>query len=304
MPTLIIEPDAERRAAAASLWSANEAANLAAAPFEDFDAAIVAVPQSHHHHICIALLAAGKHVLVEKPLATTAAEANELVAAARESSGSLSVAQMRRQLHVNRWLHRVVGSEQLGSLRSASVEEGSPDTWDAATSVHLLRESAGGGVLIGIGVHSLDLLTWWFGDLVVERYLDDNLGGVEANAQVELRTTTGATVLVELSQTRTLRNVATFQFDAGDVEVSLHSNELHRAPRLRRALRFHADPQAFGDLFVSQLHEWLADIADGGKRLPKAVDGARTQALIADCYQQRQLLCYPWQNEIPTGGLT
>jgi predicted dehydrogenase len=60
------------------------------------DAAVVAVPTALHRTVAVDLLAAGMHLLVEKPLASTLAEADELVAAARQHGALLQVGHVER----------------------------------------------------------------------------------------------------------------------------------------------------------------------------------------------------------------
>ncbi|MDA0276823.1 MAG: Gfo/Idh/MocA family oxidoreductase [Proteobacteria bacterium] len=60
------------------------------------DAAVVATPTEHHHEIALALLAAGAHVLVEKPLALTVAQADELVAAGKRAGRVLQTGHVQR----------------------------------------------------------------------------------------------------------------------------------------------------------------------------------------------------------------
>ena len=75
---------------------------------DGFDAAIVAVPHIFHGPIGSALLSAGKHVFMEKPLAITARECEEMSAAADAKGVILSVGLLRRYLSVARWTKALV----------------------------------------------------------------------------------------------------------------------------------------------------------------------------------------------------
>lgn len=75
---------------------------------EDVDAVIVAVPDRFHHFLVLEALRSGKHVLVEKPLATTAAEAEEMVAAAAEAKKVLQTGSMKRHDPGVRYAHDVL----------------------------------------------------------------------------------------------------------------------------------------------------------------------------------------------------
>src|SRR5215213_2571297 len=79
-PSVVVDPDPARRALSAADWGGDPVASVAEA-LERCDAAIVAVPHHRHVEVCGTLLEAGVHVLLEKPLATTAADAATLVSA-------------------------------------------------------------------------------------------------------------------------------------------------------------------------------------------------------------------------------
>jgi len=64
--------------------------------------------------------------------------------------------------------------------------EGGPFRWPLRSAAYFDRETSGGGVLADLGPHLLDLLAWWLGPLSLRRASDDAMGGVEANALLEL----------------------------------------------------------------------------------------------------------------------
>ncbi len=292
-PALLVDHDRSRLPALATRWRA-PAVSAATDHLEEFDAALVAVPHQLHAEVCSELLAANKHVLVEKPLCTTAAEAQQLVEADAQSDATLSVAHNRRFLAVNGWVRRLLASGALGELRSISIEEGVIDTWDATTDAHLRRESAGGGVLLGTGVHVLDTLRWWLGDLSLVRYEDDAAGGVEANARADMLTNAATPVSLELSRVRELRNRARLEFAVGPVEVSLHQNVVIATPRLERKLRTRLAPQSFEDLFVAQWEGWFLKMEGADTSIATAREAAATIALVDGCYRDRRPLRLPW----------
>jgi predicted dehydrogenase len=272
----------------------------AAAAIDLFDSAIVAVPHSEHRRVCEPLLDAGKHVLLEKPMAVTSADASRLVHAAEHSRGSLTIGYMRRQLQVNRWVRDIVASKQLGSVRTVHLEDGAPDAWDAATDSYLSRASAGGGVLIGVGVHSLDMLTWWLGDLAVVTYRDDSLGGLEAEAELALEARSGVEITLLLSRLRTLSNTVVLEFERGALEVSLDLNRVCRSPSLPRHVRPRLQAQSFTDLFTSQLIRWFAQLDGGPREMPSAREAASIVALVEESYGMRGELRMPWDRRQPS----
>src|SRR2546430_12554098 len=85
------------------------------------DAVSIAVPNAFHAPIAVDALAAGCHVLCEKPLAATAADAARMVEAARESDRMLMVAFNRRYLPTSLALKRLVDVRTLGPIYHASA---------------------------------------------------------------------------------------------------------------------------------------------------------------------------------------
>lgn len=130
---------------------------------ERLDAVSVCVPNRFHREPVLAALEAGAHVLCEKPLAVTAAEAGEMFAAAARHGRILMAAQSFRFDAGPRAIHRVVRSGQLGEIYYAEATAmrrmGIP-SWG---TFHQSSHSAG-GTLLDIGVHMLDLAVWLMGN--------------------------------------------------------------------------------------------------------------------------------------------
>jgi predicted dehydrogenase len=123
-----------------------------------FDAAVVAMPHDLAVPTVERLVAAGKRVLVEKPLGLTHAQAQKLAAAAREKQVACFVGYNYRFLpHVQLAL-RAAPAGRLGKLRSIDMLLGHGGHPGSAKEWKLDPKRAGGGVIIDPGVHLLDLL--------------------------------------------------------------------------------------------------------------------------------------------------
>ena len=135
-------------------------AGLAADP--EVDAGIVATPNALHAPQAIELLRHGKHVLVEKPMATTVAECELMIEAARASGASLMVAHCWRFRDEVIAMRDRVASGELGAVvatRGYGVHAGwGPSGW--FTDAQL----AGGGALVDMGVHAIDTARFLLGD--------------------------------------------------------------------------------------------------------------------------------------------
>ncbi len=136
----------------------------------DVDAVDVAMPHDLHYPVVKAALEAGKHVLIEKPFATSLSDCVELVELAEERGLTLMVGQMQRFYPPYRALKERVEDGDLGAIRHARcdvlVNQG-----DMVPDDHWLYdgELSGGGAVIGYAVHKIDLLRYLLGD--VERGL-------------------------------------------------------------------------------------------------------------------------------------
>ncbi|MCX6022034.1 MAG: Gfo/Idh/MocA family oxidoreductase, partial [Chloroflexi bacterium] len=192
----------------------------------DMDAAIVALPHFLHAPVSIDLLKRGIHVLVEKPMALTAAECEAMNAAAEESGAVLAAGLMRRYIRLNRWVKDAIAAGRIGRVLSFDIREGFVYNWPVASDFFFRKEAAGGGVLMDTGAHTLDSLIWWLGDVDSVRYFDDSYGGVEADCEAHITMQSGATGIVELSRTRELRNTAIIRGEKGTLEVPFYHNLL------------------------------------------------------------------------------
>jgi predicted dehydrogenase len=138
---------------------------LAAAP--EVDAAIVATPNALHAPQAIALLRNGKHVMVEKPMATTVAECDAMVEASEQSGASLMVAHCWRFREEVVALRDRIAADELGEVvktRGYGVHANwGPSGWFTQ------RELAGGGALVDMGVHAIDTARFLLGEPVPER---------------------------------------------------------------------------------------------------------------------------------------
>jgi predicted dehydrogenase len=126
------------------------------------DAAIVSTPNALHAPQSVALLRNGKHVLVEKPMATTVAECDAMIAAAREGKASLMVAHCWRFRDEVIALRDRIAAGGLGDVvktRGYGVHAGwGPNGWFTDGDL------SGGGALLDMGVHAIDTARFLLGD--------------------------------------------------------------------------------------------------------------------------------------------
>ncbi|NBD26863.1 Gfo/Idh/MocA family protein [Paenibacillus glycinis] len=119
----------------------------------------VCTPNDSHATISIDALEAGKHVLCEKPMAKTAADARKMLEAAKRTGKKLSIGYNNRYRADSRYLKQAVEAGELGEVyfaKAHAIRRRAVPTW----GVFLDEEKQGGGPLIDIGTHALDLVLW------------------------------------------------------------------------------------------------------------------------------------------------
>jgi predicted dehydrogenase len=130
----------------------------------DIDAVVIGVPNQWHAPLAVQALKAGKHVLLEKPMAIDVPSAREIVRAQRESGKVLMIPHQMRWEWLPMQVKQQVDNGSIGHIYNAKVgwfrRKGIPGwgTWFTK------REESGGGPLIDIGVHMLDLAFYFMGN--------------------------------------------------------------------------------------------------------------------------------------------
>ncbi|APW36035.1 oxidoreductase [Rhodoferax koreense] len=168
------------------------------------DAVIVATPNATHADIGVMCLAADVHVLVEKPITDTLADARRLCAAADAAGKVLLVGHQRRYNGILRAARGIVQSGRLGQLVSATGMATflKPDPYfDMAWR----RRQGGGPILINL-IHDIDLLRFLMGEIdSVQAASANAVRGfeVEDTAAVILRFKSGALATMTVSDSTT-----------------------------------------------------------------------------------------------------
>ena len=121
----------------------------------EVDAVYVAPPHTEHVRLALLAIAAGKHVLVEKPMATSAASAQLIVDAARQAGVFAMEAMWSRFLPQTSIIRQLLDDGVLGEVHRAQADFGDVFPYDPASRA--FDPSLGGGALLDIGIYSL-----WF----------------------------------------------------------------------------------------------------------------------------------------------
>lgn len=131
----------------------------------DVDAVYVATPPDSHREYVVRVAEAGKPVYVEKPMARTAAECEEMISACEEAGVALFVAYYRRAMPRFVTVKELLDSGRLGQLRSVNIRNEQPALVGGAENAgwRVNPEISGGGYFVDLGSHVLDLLDWLLG---------------------------------------------------------------------------------------------------------------------------------------------
>lgn len=183
----------------------------------DLDAVTIATPNYLHCPMTLAALGSGRHVLCEKPMAGSVADARKMVAAARKARRVLHINQSLRYTPVYATVAGLVHSGQIGTplhIRCIRAHNGTPDkAWSPGAS-WFVSKAAQGGIIFDIGVHMAEFMQWCVGPVSsISSFLETRTPGIDVpdHAAAVFRFENGASGVLELSWT--------MPFGAGMLEV-------------------------------------------------------------------------------------
>ncbi|NNM32073.1 MAG: Gfo/Idh/MocA family oxidoreductase [Gemmatimonadetes bacterium] len=169
---------------------------------EDIDGVLICAPSYRHQDLAVSALAAGKHVLVERPLSLSAAGARAVVEAATQSEGSVVMGLAHRFRPDVSALRAFIAGGELGELSAVQASWLNRKVRQVRTTWRQLAEQAGGGALMDLGVQALDLVLWLLGypsvRTVRARLYGDEFE-VEEEAHLDAETEDGVTISLAAS---------------------------------------------------------------------------------------------------------
>ena len=158
--TAVFDPRDSRRTEFSKKWNCDPCIEVGALlARDDIEAVVVATPNDQHASLAIAAMKAGKDVLLEKPMAMSLLQCDEIIQVQKETGQVLQLGFVCRYSRVAITVKRLVEEGKLGTiLRSRATllrQRGIPGIGGWFTT----KEQSGGGCLIDIGVHLIDLLS-------------------------------------------------------------------------------------------------------------------------------------------------
>jgi predicted dehydrogenase len=252
---------------------------------DDVDVVVVTTPNSTHHEVAIAAAESGKHVLVDKPMAWTLADADAMIAAADTHGIVLMPFQNTRFVPPFVAAHDAVADGRIGEVTGFRVAFGhaGPQAWAPDAKWFFDRSSAGGGCLIDLGVHAIDLVrAITMRDVVeVSALLGGLAGDVESDAQLLLRLDNDAIGTVHASWAS--RPGPDHQLTLVGTDGTLHLDA--RTPLTFVPLTGERERLTLPEVTGSPLDELLAAIRGDREPTLRAADGRAAVAVVDAAYR-------------------
>ncbi len=186
---------------------------------KDIDAVFVNTPNYLHEEMAVSALELGKHVLVEKPLTISVKAADNMIKASKKRSAFLMVEQTQRFDPIHQAAKKFIDSGKLGRINTIKgrIGHAGPEYWSEGKAHWFYdKKKSGGGAMIDVGVHILDLIRWFSGKKIIEvcaniRTIEKKVP-VDDNGSVLLRFEDGSIGHFEASWTTRPYEVLTFTY--------------------------------------------------------------------------------------------
>jgi predicted dehydrogenase len=175
---------------------------------DNVDLTIVCTPHPQHRDGAVEAFAAGSHALVEKPMAVTVAQCDEMIVAAKQAGKILSVVGQRRWFPACARIKDAINAGKLGKpiLLQLTILGWRDEVYYKSDPWRGKWAAEGGGILINQAAHQIDLMNWFMGPIEEIKGYWDNFNHpyieVEDSAVAVLKFRNGGlgSVLVSNSQ--------------------------------------------------------------------------------------------------------
>ena len=261
----------------------------------DVDAVVVAAPTPLHAELAVAAARAGKHVYVEKPLATSEADAIRVLEEVARSGVTATVGFNRRRHPIYEQARRLLEAGRIGDLRFVQTAFCEP------VDLHTLPEwkrtrATGGGVLLDLASHHFDLARWFLQTEIGVVHARTRSGQSEQDeAWTLLSTSTGVHVQSLFSYRAAHADFVELYGELGRLRVDRHGGALvvHRPRRAGYGIRRDWSPSAGGVLrrlvgfggdpsYGRALGAFVQRLSGAQVEMPSLEDGLRSlQAVLA-----------------------
>lgn len=190
---------------------------------EQLDVIYITTPVYLHKEMILESMKHHLHIFVEKPMAMTSAECREITS--REYEKKTMVGYVRRFSGTYSLAKRLIDDHELGSIQQLSAQLFVSEVMSTGSGWKFQKEKSGGGVLIDIGSHAIDLFHFLFGDIAqVHAYGQSLFTNVEDTVFVNMKFQKGYLGNFHLSWSKRGYRLPEFklsiQLENGDIEVT------------------------------------------------------------------------------------
>ena len=272
----------------------------------NIDAVYIASPVKYHAEQVRKAAMAGKHILVEKPVAMTSEESNELCKFAAKAGVLMATGLMMRYHTYHQQMKKLIEEGRLGQIVSCRAQL---TCWypDIPGNWRQLKANAGGGAMTDMGIHCLDLLEYITGGKVTKvaglydtktfhydvedscsalfRLSNGAFGYVDANFNIPDE---AAKCRLEIYGTKGsfLAEGTIGQVEGGDVLVTLSDDALGYNAQQERDKQGAAKMSGeLGNMYTKEIESFGESILNGAAVQVPATDAARIQSVIESIYK-------------------
>ena len=263
---------------------------------EDIAAVIICTPTDQHKTGVLKSVAAGKDVLVEKPIAPTYKDTIEIDEAVRRSKRKVMVGMNQRFRPDTMILKSFIEGKELGEifytrigwLRKRSTEAG----WTTQ------KEKAGGGVLLDLGIAMIDLAFWMMGFPKATRvratHFNHTTKEVEDTALISITTQTGSVISVDVSWSMLMKDDVyschmfgtdgTASLSPLSIVKSLHGNLVNVAPT-----KLDPPERLFKRSYENEIRHFLAAVRGVHPVISTATEAVHRMMIVDAAYKSARL---------------
>lgn len=286
-------------------------ADLLADP--DIDAVYIASPVVHHKRQAMMAADAGKHILLEKPIALTVEEGNEVIEYCKSRGVLLATGFMMRFHAYHQAMKKLVDEGKLGQIVSARAQltcwyPDMPGNWRQA------KATSGGGALMDMGVHCLDLIQYITG------FKAKRAAGMASTLTFDYEVEDSGAVLVELENGAICHIESNFnipdaaargrleiygtkgsmlaegtisQAEGGKLDVMISDDSLgYDAQQDRNDVEPLKVSVEFGNMYTKEIESFSNTVLNGGSVEVPAEDAVQVQRVIQSAYNTSETESY------------
>ncbi len=252
---------------------------------DELDAIYVSSPVSLHTEHAVAVAESGKHVLCEKPMALTPNECRQIIKACEQAKVHLQVCFVLRGWPIYQRLKTMVSDGTIGQFVSVRAHLAKWIPWEDGSWRRDVSLS-GGGVLVDIGTHYLDLFRFLFGEIteIVNR-------GGSPVLNIEVEETSHTLTAFENGGHGTITATIVVPHNGNVLEIYGTKGSIFLGSTLRIVTEAGEEEEdvVFPDYFSGLLDQFVVCVEEGGEPLASGLDGLRNIELVAEAYASERI---------------